>query len=111
MSHYCSRRFLLPDELRAELPDPHGTGTGDVSEAATADVAGWVTELRVVEYVEEFTPNLERLGFRDRDQFLNSHIGVVDAGTVEESPIGRAKRATLRARDPSRTESAGGRLE
>jgi hypothetical protein len=65
--HYCATRFLLPDELRTELPNAHGTCTGDVSEAATADVTGRVTELRVVENVEEFTPNFERLGFRDRD--------------------------------------------
>ena len=63
-------RFLLPDKLRAQLPDAHGTGTGDVSEAVTANVTARVRELRVVEYVEEFTPNLERLRFRDRDQLL-----------------------------------------
>ena len=70
--HYGSTRFLLPDELRAELPDPHGTGTGDVSEAVTANVTARVRELRVVEYVEEFTPNLEGLRFRDRDDLLDS---------------------------------------
>jgi hypothetical protein len=70
-SHYGSRRFLLPDELRAELPDAHGTGTGDISEAATADVTARVIELRVVEYIEEFTPNLERLRFRDWDYLLD----------------------------------------
>ena len=71
-AHYCSRRFLLPDELRAQLPNAHGTGTGDVSEAPTANVTARVRELRVVEYVKEFTPNLERLGFRDWDYLLNS---------------------------------------
>jgi len=65
-------RFLLPDELRAQLPNAHGTGAGYVSEAATADITARVIELRVVEDVEEFTPNLERLRFRDRDYLLNT---------------------------------------
>jgi cell division ATPase FtsA len=53
------------------LPDAHGTGTGDVSEAVTANVAARVIELRVVEYVEELTPDLERLRFRDWDYLLD----------------------------------------
>lgn len=69
--HCFSARLLLPNELRAELPDTHGTGTGDVSETATADVTAWVRELRVVEYVKEFTPNLERLCFGDWDYLLD----------------------------------------
>jgi hypothetical protein len=87
-----------PDELPTELPDAHGTGTGDVSEAATADVAARIIELRMVEYVEEFAPNLERLGFRDPDGLLHPKIGVVHAWAVKEPPIGRAKRSTLSAR-------------
>jgi hypothetical protein len=64
--------LFLPDELRAELPDAHGAGTGYLSEGITANITARIIELRVVEYVEKFTPNLERLRFRDRDYLLDS---------------------------------------
>ena len=101
-----------PDELPADLPDAHGTGTGDVSKGVTGYVAARIIELRVVEDVEEFSPKLEGLGFRDREGLLYPKIGVVDAGAMEEPPIGRAKRSTVRtwcARN--RIESAGSRRE
>ena len=98
-----------PDELPTELPDSHGTGAGDVSEVGTGDIAAWIVELRVVEDVEEFSANLERLGFGDPELFLHTKIGVVDAWTMEEPPIGGAKRSTVRARcECGRIERAGG---
>ena len=38
----------------------------------TANVTARVIELRVVEYVEEFTSNLERLRFGDWDDLLDA---------------------------------------
>jgi hypothetical protein len=49
----------LPSELRTDLPDTHGAGASHVAKTAVADVAARIRELRVVEYVEEFTPDLE----------------------------------------------------
>ena len=57
----------LPDEFCTDLPNAHRTGTGDASKARVANVTAWIIELRVIEDVEEFTPDLERLGFGDRD--------------------------------------------
>src|SRR5579859_141412 len=59
-----------PDKLRADLPDTHGTRAGDGSKTRVADIAARVIELHMVEYVEELTPNLERLAFRDGDRLL-----------------------------------------
>ena len=62
----------LPVELRADLADARIARIADDSEVRIGDVAARVLELRVVEDVEEFTPNLERLRFRDRDYLLNT---------------------------------------
>jgi len=49
----------LPNELPTDLSNARVAGIRDVSEAAAADVPAWIHELRMVEYVEEFTANLE----------------------------------------------------
>jgi hypothetical protein len=86
-----------PDELRTDLPDARVASIGDVSETSAADIPARIRELRVVENIEEFTPNLEHLGFGDRDRLLKPEIGVVEAGAMEESPISGAEGATVRA--------------
>ena len=93
----AERFFRLPDEFRADLPDARITGVGDISEASAADIPARIHELRVVENIEEFTPNLERPAFGDRDDLLYSEIGIVEARAVEESPISGAESATVRA--------------
>lgn len=85
----------LPQELRTNLTDAWIARTGDVSEIGTGDVPARIRELRVVEYVEEFTPNLKRLRFCDRDSLRDSEIGVVDAGTMEEPTVRTAETATF----------------
>ena len=77
----------LPDELRAELPDAWITRICDISEAAAADVAARIRELRVVENIEEFGANLERHGFLNRNDLRYSETRVVEARTMEESTI------------------------
>ena len=101
----------LPNELRTDLPNAHGTGAGNATEAGTADVAARIQELRVVEYVEEFTPDLERLGFRDRYRLLQPQIGVVDTRPMEEPPVGRPKASALTAQNARAAENAGSRHE
>ena len=64
---------------------------------AAADIPARIHELRMVENIEEFTPNLEHLGLGDWDRLLKPEIGVVEAGAVEESPIRGAEGATIRA--------------
>ena len=59
-----------PDELRTDLPNAWITGIGDVSKVSAADIPARIQELRVVENVEEFAPNLERFRFCDRDDLL-----------------------------------------
>lgn len=92
--HYVS---ASPDELRTDLPDARVAGVGDISEASAADIPARIHELRMVENIEEFTPNLEHLGLGDWDRLLKPEIGVVEAGAVEESPIRGAEGATIRA--------------
>ena len=86
----------LPDELRAELPDAWITRICDISEAAAADVAARIRELRVVENIEEFGANLERHGFLNRNDLRYSETRVVEARTMEESAIRCPKTSAIR---------------
>jgi len=86
----------LPDELRAELPDAWIPRIRDVSEAAAADVPARIHELCVVENVEEFSANLERHGFLNRNDLRYSETRVVEARTMEESAIRCPKTSAIR---------------
>lgn len=55
----CQHDQALPNELSADLPNPRVAGIRDVSEASAADVPARIQELRMVEYIEEFSANLE----------------------------------------------------
>ena len=50
---------VSPDKFCTDLPDARIASGGDVAEGAAADIPAWIYELRVVEDVEEFAPNLE----------------------------------------------------
>lgn len=98
---------MSPDKFRAELADARIVGIRDISEAGAADVAGRIHELRVVENIEEFTANLDRLGLRDRNDFRYSEIGVVEARTMEESAICCSETPAVRTgQNPRRRQSA-----
>lgn len=74
-AYHLARELMLPlspDEFRTDLPDARITGIGDIPEASVTDIPARIRELRVIEYVEEFTPNLERLSFCNRDRLLES---------------------------------------
>jgi hypothetical protein len=97
----------LPDELRANLPDTGIASVGDLPKVRTADVATWVQELRVVEYVEEFTPDLKRFAFRDRNDLRYSQISVVETRAMEESAVRRAEASAIWTSQNSRHQVAG----
>ena len=86
----------LPNKFRANLPNAWIASVGNLPKARTADIAVRINELRVVEYVEEFAADLERLGFRDRNDLRYSQIGVVETGAVEESAVRGAKTSAIR---------------
>lgn len=75
-----------PDELRAELPDAWVARAGDNSHVAI-DITTRVQELSVIEDVEEFGGDLERLSFGNGNSLGYAHIEIVDARPVEESPV------------------------
>jgi hypothetical protein len=85
----------LPNELRADLPDAWVASVGNLPKVRTADVPARIHELRMVEYVEEFTPDLERHGFRDRDDLRYSQIGIVETRAMEESAVRRAEASAI----------------
>jgi hypothetical protein len=98
-----------PDELRANLPDAGIASVRNLPKVRTADVTVRIDELRVIEYVEEFTPDLERLGFRDRDDLRYSEIGVIETRAMEESAVRRTEASAIRTSQNSRHQVAGSR--
>ena len=85
-----------PDELRTDLTDARIARIRDISEAAAADVPARIRELRMVEYVEEFTPELQGHCFGNGNNLRYSEIGVVEARAMEESAIRRPKTSAIR---------------
>jgi hypothetical protein len=77
----------LPEELGTDLPDARIAGARDHSEAATVDVAAWILELRVIENVEEFDPNLEGHVFGYGGSLHEPKISIVEARAVEEPAV------------------------
>jgi len=69
--------------------------TRDIPEAVAADVSARVRELQVVEYVEEFTANLERHRFPNGKDLRYSEIGVVEAWAMEKPAVGGAELAAF----------------
>jgi len=86
----------LPDEFRTDLPNARVARTRDVTKSFAANVAAGVGELRVIEDVEEFTPNLEVHSFIDWNHLGYAQIGIVDAGAVKKPPVGRPERSAVR---------------
>ena len=84
-----------PDELRADLPDARVAGVGNLSKIRTADVPTRIYELCVVKYVEEFTADLKRLGFGNRNDLGDSQIGVVETRAMEESAVRRSEASAI----------------
>lgn len=87
---------LLPDELRTELPNARITRVGDISEVCAADIPTRVRELRVVEYVKEFTANLEGHGFPNGNDLRYSEIRVIETRAMEEPPVRGPETSAIR---------------
>lgn len=86
----------LPDELSAHLPDAGVAGIRDISETAVY-IAARIHKLRVIEDVEELTPNLERHGFPHGNDLRYSEIRVVEARTMEKPPVRGAEGSAVGA--------------
>lgn len=93
---------VSPDKFCADLPDARIASGGDVAKGAAADIPTWIYELRVVEDVEEFAPNLESLCLRHGYSLLQPEIGVVESRPMKESPISSAECATFTGQHPIR---------
>lgn len=105
--HHVPR--LLPNEFRTDLADARRLRLRDIPEAAgAADVAARVYELQVIEYVEEFTANLERHGFSNGEDLRYSEVGVVEAWPMEEPAVGGAELATFTGQNSIRQGAACG---
>lgn len=92
---------VSPDEFPTELPDARRLRVRDITEAGIADVAGRVHELRMVEYIEEFSSNLDRHRFLDGEYLRRSKVGIVEPRPMEESAVCRPESSAIRARsDP-----------
>jgi acetyl-CoA carboxylase alpha subunit len=91
-----ARMIRSPDELRAELSDARVTSVRNLPKIRTADVATRIHKLRVIEYVEELSADLERLGFRDGNDLRYSEISVVETWAMEESAVRRAEASAIR---------------
>ena len=79
----------LKGELQCSLQDARRRGTDDISEGRTPDIAvnrTWSAELRVVENIECFDPEEQRLRFCERQVLLDGHVKVVRTRAVEKSP-------------------------
>jgi len=63
---------MSPDEFRTDLTDAWIAGTRDITEVGIADVPGRIVELRVVEDVEKFTPDLKTHCFIEGDHLRYS---------------------------------------
>jgi len=97
----------LPDKLRTDLADARVAGIPDISERSvvlvthrvdliSANVTARIRELRMVEYVEEFTPELQGHCFGNGNNLRYSEIGVVEARAMEESAIRGSETSAIR---------------
>lgn len=91
-----------PDEFRTHLSDARRLRIGDVAETGVADVPARIRELRVVEYVEEFTANLERHSFSEGEDLRHTEVGVVEARAMEETAVRGAETPAISARQNPR---------
>src|SRR5450755_1353625 len=96
-----------PDELRTDLPNPRIARTRNVAEGGAANVPGGIAKLRMIEDVEEFTPNLEVHCFIEWNHLRYAQIGIVDSRAMEESPVRRPESSAIGARSGPREIAVG----
>jgi hypothetical protein len=86
-----------PDEFRTDLPNARRTRTRNITEVRAANVPAGIVKLRVIEDVEEFTPNLEMHCFIEWNHLRYAQIGIVESRAVKESPVRCPERSAVRA--------------
>ena len=82
--------ITLEAEFRANLHDASFPCAVHNAEQAAVDATGGVLKLRVIEDIESFKSQFQRLGFGKLGVFQERHVKVVEAGAMEEAPIGVA---------------------
>src|SRR5713226_8189032 len=87
----------LEVELRAQLHDAAGSGSGDPPEVARRDVAIGVAELRVVKDVEGLDTHLQARSFPQFRVFQEAEVSVVDPRTVNRVTAGIPELAANRS--------------
>ena len=80
-----------PIEFKAELSNARIARIGDNPEACAVNVPTRVHELRMVEDVEKFDTEIERIVLMDHGSLRKAEIGVVEARAVEEPTVGGAE--------------------
>jgi len=77
----------LPIEFKAKLANARIAGTGYLCESRVVDVPARVSELRMVEYVEEFDPKVESEVLMDHSSLRYTEVCVVESGSMEEASV------------------------
>src|SRR5262245_33645132 len=81
-----------PVELGADLAfATRKPGAGHDTEQIAVEITVRIVELRVVENIENFSPNLKGHGFFDDGPLRDAEVRVVQTGTVEELAVRVAK--------------------
>src|SRR5580693_3358013 len=88
-------RQRLPVELGAELSDARIASLRNDAEARTGDVATGILELSMVEDVEEFDADIKGIVLFDEGALQETEVGVVEAGPMDEAPVGCAERSEV----------------
>ena len=83
--------YALPVELRADLTDARITRVGHNSKAPIANIPAGINELCVVENIEKFETDVESEVLFNGGSLQYAEIGIVESGTVEESPVRGSK--------------------
>src|SRR5271154_6634297 len=88
-----SVRRGLERQLQSELDEARGVYGGvDRPKTASVDVAEWLTELRMVEEVEEFRPEIQTHIFpRQLELFDHGEVGIDEIRTVDGNAAGVAE--------------------
>src|SRR5262249_54672101 len=82
---------LSPVELHANLSDARIASAGYGCESRVVDVSARVFKLRMIEDVEKFEAEIERIILMNHGSLQYAEIGVVESGAMEETPVGGSK--------------------
>ena len=83
---FIKQLFSLEGELQTKLNQPWIIGGGDASEVNTTDAAVRITEVRMVEDVEELRSEFEDLALADLRALYHGNVEVDLAWSMEHVP-------------------------